>query len=108
MYYVRLFPSSKSGGIMSLLGFLVLIFVASICGSIGSHLAGYSTKGCFTNILLGLIGALIGSWLSQELGVRDYIYFAGIPVLWAIIGSALFVALIGLISGRSLNGKKGS
>jgi uncharacterized membrane protein YeaQ/YmgE (transglycosylase-associated protein family) len=91
---------------MSPLGFLVLLIVASLCGSIGSHLAGYSTKGCFTNILLGLIGALIGSWLSQELGIPDFIYFGGIPVVWAIIGSALFVAVIGLISGRSFDDKK--
>ena len=88
---------------MSLLSFLVLMIVASICGSIGSGLAGYNARGCFTNVLIGLIGALIGTWLSRELGIRDFLYFAGIPVIWSIVGSALFVAVLGIITGKSLS-----
>ena len=86
---------------MTILGFLVLLFVAAVCGSIGAALVGYTTRGCLTSIILGLIGALIGTWLSRELGIRDFLYFQRIPIFWSIVGSAVFVAVIGLLSGRS-------
>ena len=86
---------------MTFIGFLILLLVASICGSIGASLAGYTSRGCLTHIVLGLIGALIGTWLSRELGIRDFLYFHRIPIFWSIVGSALFVAAMGIISGRS-------
>ena len=86
---------------MTILGFLVLLLVAAICGSIGASIAGHSHRGCLTNIALGLIGAFIGSLLSRELGIRDVFYFGGIPIIWYIVGAALFMAVIGMLSGRS-------
>ena len=92
---------------MTVLGFLVLLVVAAVCGSAGAGLAGYSTRGCFTNIVLGLVGALIGTWLSRELGIRDFLYFQRIPIFWSIVGSALFVVVIGSLTGkREKRGKK--
>jgi len=88
---------------MSILGFLVLLIVAAICGSIGSGLAGGNKHGCFTNIILGFIGALIGTFLSRELGVHDFLYIKNIPVIWSIVGSALFVWLIINVRGKSIN-----
>jgi len=86
---------------MTIIEFLVLLFVAAICGSIGSGLAGANRHGCFTNIILGFIGALIGTFLSRELGVRDFLYFHRIPIIWSIVGSALFVWLIINVRGNS-------
>ncbi len=83
---------------MSIIGLLILILVAAVIGSIGAALAGHSYQGCLTNIALGFIGAIIGSWLSSELGIRDLIYFYRIPVVWSVVGSAIFVAIISLIS----------
>ena len=85
---------------MSLFGLLILLGVAAICGSIGTGIAGYSGRGCLTNIVLGFIGAIIGTWLSGELGMPIIWEFMGIPVVWSIIGSALFVAALGAITGR--------
>ena len=86
---------------MTFIGFLILLLVASICGSIGASLAGYTSRGCLTHIVLGLIGALIGTWLSRELGIRDFLYFHRIPIVWSIVGSALFVAVIGAFTSRA-------
>ena len=85
---------------MSLFGLLILLFVASVCGSIGASLAGNSKKGCLTNIVLGFIGAMIGSWLSRELGIRDFLYYHNIPILWSIAGSAIFVGILNLFKGE--------
>jgi len=82
---------------------LILLLIAFICGSVGASIAGLSKKGCLTGIALGFIGALIGGWLSKKIGIGDLIYFRGIPIVWSIIGSALFVALIKLIGGNSEN-----
>jgi len=84
-----------------LLKILILIIIAFICGSIGAKLAGTKVKGCLANIALGFIGALIGSILSKKLEVRDIFYIKEIPILWSIIGAAIFVAIMNLISGRS-------
>jgi uncharacterized membrane protein YeaQ/YmgE (transglycosylase-associated protein family) len=84
---------------MGLFGFLLLLIIASIVGSIGSRLAGHSTQGCLTSIALGFIGALIGTWLSIELKIPDFLYYHDIPIFWSIVGSALFVAVIGLLMG---------
>ncbi|MCP5052584.1 MAG: GlsB/YeaQ/YmgE family stress response membrane protein [bacterium] len=78
---------------------LILLLIAFICGSIGSSLAGSSRKGCLVNIALGFIGAMLGSWLSRELDISPILVIKEIPVVWSIIGSALFVALLNLISG---------
>lgn len=79
--------------------FLILLIIAAICGSIGASIAGASKKGCLTNIILGFIGAMIGSWLSRHLHVGELLVIQGVPVIWSIIGSALFVALLNMISG---------
>ncbi|MBD3288343.1 GlsB/YeaQ/YmgE family stress response membrane protein [candidate division KSB1 bacterium] len=91
---------------MSILGFFVLLIVAAIIGSIGSSLGGYSTQGCFASIIVGLIGALIGSWLSRELGIPDFLYLARIPVFWSIIGAAIFVAIIAAINPQQSKRRK--
>jgi uncharacterized membrane protein YeaQ/YmgE (transglycosylase-associated protein family) len=84
---------------------LILLIIAFICGSIGSTLAGVTKKGCLVNIALGFIGALIGGWMSRKLQVGDVIVIKEIPVVWSIIGAALFVALLNMISGGD-SGKK--
>ncbi len=91
---------------MSIIGFFILLLVASICGSIGAALAGSNARGCLTSIVLGLIGALIGTWLSRELGVHDILYYHRIPILWSIIGSTLFVAVINALSGSKRTSRK--
>lgn len=91
---------------MSLLGFLLLLLIAAICGGIGQAIAGYSLGGCLVSIVVGFVGALIGSWLAAELGLAFILPISiegqTIPVVWASIGSALFAVVIGLITrGRS-------
>ena len=85
---------------MNIIGFLILLVVAATCGSIGAALAGHSTRGCLTSIVIGFIGAIIGTWLSRELGIGDLFYWHRIPIIWSIIGAAIFVAVISALTGR--------
>lgn len=89
---------------MGLIEFLILLLIAGICGSIGQAIAGYTRGGCIVSIVVGFIGALLGSWLSVQMGLPEYFNVnvggSNFPVLWSIIGSIIFVAIVGLITGR--------
>jgi uncharacterized membrane protein YeaQ/YmgE (transglycosylase-associated protein family) len=89
---------------MTLTHFLILLVVAGVCGSIGRAIAGYSHGGCLVSIALGFIGAFVGVWLAGLLHLPDmFVVEIGrehFPIIWSIIGSALFVAVISLLTGR--------
>jgi uncharacterized membrane protein YeaQ/YmgE (transglycosylase-associated protein family) len=89
---------------MSLLNILILLLVAAVCGSIGQALVGYSVGGCLMSTIVGFIGAWVGSWLSVQLGLPEPFMISvggeSFPILWSIIGSALFVAILGLFTRR--------
>jgi len=89
---------------MTIWDLLILLLVAGICGSIGEAIAGYSAGGCLVSIALGFIGALLGRWLAGLLGLPELFTLSvgghPFPILWSIIGSAVFVAFISLISYR--------
>jgi len=87
---------------MTLLDLLLLLLIAGICGSLGQAIAGYSRGGCLVSIALGFIGALLGMWLARLVGLPELIPVViggtSFPIIWSIIGSALFVAVITLIT----------
>ena len=86
---------------MTLFGFLILLLIAAICGGIGQSIAGYNVGGCLVSIVVGFIGASIGLWVATELGLPDFftINIEGkpFPVIWAIIGSAIFTFIVALL-----------
>jgi uncharacterized membrane protein YeaQ/YmgE (transglycosylase-associated protein family) len=87
---------------MGLMGWLVLLVVAGVCGAIGQAIAGYSAGGCLASIALGFIGALLGIWIAGAMNLPELFAFqvgvSRFPVIWSIVGSALFVGLMNLFS----------
>jgi uncharacterized membrane protein YeaQ/YmgE (transglycosylase-associated protein family) len=87
---------------MTLFDLILLLIVAGICGSLGRAISGYSHGGCLVSIALGFIGALIGMWVARAMNLPELfpVNIAGthFPIIWSIIGAALFVAVISLIS----------
>ena len=87
---------------MTLFDILILLLVAGICGSLGQAIAGYSRGGCLVSIALGFVGALLGMWIARLMGLPELfpvrIGGTSFPIIWSIIGSALFVAIITLIT----------
>ncbi len=87
---------------MTLLEWIVLFIISGLCGALGQAISGYSRGGCLVSIALGFIGALIGMWLARQFGLPELfavrIGDKSFPIIWSIIGSALFVAVISLIS----------
>jgi uncharacterized membrane protein YeaQ/YmgE (transglycosylase-associated protein family) len=89
---------------ITLPGLIILIVIAAICGAVGRAIAGEIRGGLIVSIALGFVGALLGPWLAVQLKLPEplMINVSGhsFPVLWSIIGAALFVAIIHLISRR--------
>ncbi len=92
---------------MTLIDLLILLLIAGVCGALGRAIVGYSHGGCLVSIALGFIGALIGMWLQRRLGLPEPLgvrvpgaghVFAEFPIVWSIVGAALFVAVISLIT----------
>ena len=90
---------------MTLIDLLLLLLIAGICGSLGQAIAGYSRGGCLVSIALGFVGALLGMWIARAMGLPEMIPVqigtTTFPIIWSIIGSALFVAIVALISRRA-------
>jgi uncharacterized membrane protein YeaQ/YmgE (transglycosylase-associated protein family) len=56
------------------------------------------------SIALGFIGAFVGVWIADALHL-PHLYWLRIggesfPIIWSIIGAALFVAVISMLTGR--------
>jgi uncharacterized membrane protein YeaQ/YmgE (transglycosylase-associated protein family) len=91
---------------MDLSQLIVLLIVAGICGALGQAITGYSRGGCLVSIALGFVGAVLGMWLARVMHLPELfavqIGSTSFPIVWSIIGSALFVAIITLLTRRSL------
>lgn len=89
---------------ITLPGLIFLVIVAAICGAVGRAIAGEVRGGLIVSTAVGFVGALLGPWLAAQLHLAEpfMLHVAGqsFPVLWSIIGGALFVAVIHLISRR--------
>jgi uncharacterized membrane protein YeaQ/YmgE (transglycosylase-associated protein family) len=89
---------------VTLIQLVVLLLIAGVCGALGQAISGFSRGGCLVSIAIGFIGALLGMWLARLLGLPELfaiqIGTTSFPIIWSIIGSALFVAIITLLTRR--------
>lgn len=89
---------------LSLIDLLLVLLLAGICGALGQAISGFSRGGCFLSIVLGFVGALLGVILQRALQAPDLFSIQigdnRFPVVWSVIGSTLFVAVIGFLTSR--------
>jgi len=70
------------------MSFLAWIVLGLIAGFVGSKIVNHQGEGIFLDIILGIVGAIVGGWLFSALG--------GHPVSGVNLYS-LFVAVVGSI-----------
>lgn len=91
---------------MSVLDVLILLVVAAICGSVGRAVAGRGRGGVLVSIAVGFVGAWIGLWIARAADLPPVFVIhaggAGFPVVWSIVGGALFVAVVGILRGHGV------
>lgn len=89
---------------ITLTGLLVLLIIAGVCGALGRAMGGGTGGGFFVSVALGFVGALLGTFVAHAMHLPELLVVAvdrhPFPILWSIIGAALFVALLHLIGGR--------
>ena len=89
---------------MTLIDVLLYLVIAAVAGGIGRAIAGGTRGGCVVSIVLGFIGAMVGSWIARTVNLPELFVIRlgegpAFPFLWAVIGAALFVAVVLLLSG---------
>ena len=82
---------------MTLLDFIVYLVVAGVCGALARALVGGTGGGFILSILLGFLGAFVGTWLARMLHLPTLavVDISGhpFPIVWAVIGGIILAAL---------------
>jgi uncharacterized membrane protein YeaQ/YmgE (transglycosylase-associated protein family) len=79
-----MFKLQKAGSNMSFLAWIVLGLLA---GFIGSKIVNKRGEGVFLDIVLGIVGAIVGGWLFTTFGASGVTGLNVYSLLVAIVGS---------------------
>ena len=82
---------------MSILGWL---FFGLITGFIASKIVNQRGEGCFVNMALGILGAVLGGAIFAFLGHRVLFHFSLWSMLVAIIGAVIVLLVWHAATGR--------
>jgi uncharacterized membrane protein YeaQ/YmgE (transglycosylase-associated protein family) len=84
-------------GDMSILGWLVLGLIA---GFIASKIVNHTGSGVLMDIVLGIVGALVGGWLFATFGGMPVTGFNLYSMFVAVIGAIVVLVLYHAVAGR--------
>lgn len=76
---------------------VTLIIVGLIAGLLASFAVGGAGYGLLGDIVIGILGAFLGSWLFRELGIRVPFTGVGGTIFVAFIGAAVLLLLLRLL-----------
>ena len=82
------------------MGWIIAIIVGGVIGWIASMIMGRdASMGIFWNIIVGLIGAVLGGWLGTTLlGVDSTLTAFSLPgLLMSLLGAVVLLAIMNLI-----------
>lgn len=89
---------------MSLLELVVLLVIAGIAGAVAEFVVGFTPGGFLVSIILGVIGAYLGSWLAHQLHLPSLLPITvgtqTIELVWTILGALVLVGLVSLLRGH--------
>ncbi|WP_223477806.1 GlsB/YeaQ/YmgE family stress response membrane protein [Oricola indica] len=80
------------------MGFIIWIIIGGLAG----WLAGIVMKnqsGLLMNIVIGIIGAFVGGWLFNVLGIMPSGGFVG-SLITATVGAIVLLFVAGLVTGK--------
>ena len=79
-------------------GLIGWLIIGLLAGWIAGHLTRGRGFGCVVDIILGLIGAVIGGWIFTKLGVALWGFWGSLAA--ATVGAVILVAIARLFAGR--------
>lgn len=75
------------------MSFLAWIVLGLLAGFIGSKIVNKQGEGVFLDIILGIVGAVIGGWLFNTLGASGVTGLNLYSLLVAVIGSVVLLVV---------------
>jgi uncharacterized membrane protein YeaQ/YmgE (transglycosylase-associated protein family) len=78
-------------------GFIAWIIIGLLAGWIAGHLTRGRGFGCIVDVILGLIGAVIGGWIFTKIGVGGFGFWWSLAA--ATVGAVVLVAIARLFAG---------
>ena len=82
---------------MSIIGWIVLGLIA---GFIASKIVNKTGEGLILDIVLGIIGAVVGGWLFAQFGAAGVTGFNLYSMFVAVIGAVVVLVVYHLVTGR--------
>jgi uncharacterized membrane protein YeaQ/YmgE (transglycosylase-associated protein family) len=82
-------------------GLISWIILGLIAGWIAGHLSRGRGFGCIVDVILGLIGAVIGGWIFTRLGIVAGGFLGSLAA--ATVGAIVLVLIARLFAGSSHN-----
>ncbi len=73
------------------------IIIGLLAGWIAGTISRGRGFGCIANIVLGLVGAVLGGWIFSKLGIERYGFLYSLAA--ATVGAVILVAIARLFSG---------
>lgn len=84
------------------MSFVVWIVLGLIAGFIASKLVNKSGEGMLLDILLGIVGAVLGGWLFNAFGMQGVTGLNVYSVAVAVIGATVFLVAYHSLTTRRL------
>ncbi len=81
------------------MGILIWIIFGAIIGWLAGLVMGDS-KSLVMNIIVGILGALLGSWIASMLFDAPIDTFSVWGVVFSVIGAAILIAIKRALTGR--------
>lgn len=82
---------------MTVAELVVYLIIAGVCGAIARAMAGGNGGGFVAAVLLGLIGAFVGTWVARLFHLPSLLAISidgrPFPIFWSILGGILLVIL---------------
>ncbi len=85
----------------SAMSFLAWIVLGLIAGFIGSKLVNKTGEGLVRDILLGIVGAIVGGFLFNMFGASGVTGVNLYSLLVAVVGAVVFLVVYHAIFGRT-------
>ena len=82
------------------MSFLAWIVLGLLAGFIGSKIVNKGGEGVIMDILLGIVGAVVGGWLFNMFGAAGVTGLNLYSLLVAVVGSCLFLIVYHAIARR--------
>jgi uncharacterized membrane protein YeaQ/YmgE (transglycosylase-associated protein family) len=73
--------------------------IGLIAGWLAGKIARGAGYGCITDIILGLVGSIVGGWLFMKLGILGGGFLYSLAA--ATVGAIILVSIVHLFAGNS-------